>query len=232
MPQKIFIIEDDHDLLLSLETALRRAGYEVEVCRDFTEAERELLAYQPDLILLDLNLPRFNGFHWCTRIRQQTDIPIMMISGLVESKTQVLALELGADEYLEKPFRMELLIAKLRALLRRAYDYEASAEQKLLNSGDLQLDLSTLTLRGPYGEAELSRNEFKMMQSLMQAAGHYVTRDELAEQLWGHGEFISENTLNVNISRLRAKVRDLTGRNLLLAKKNLGYRLLQDEEDV
>ncbi|MDO5737707.1 MAG: response regulator transcription factor [Eubacteriales bacterium] len=220
--QRIFIVEDDFDLADGMAEFLIKEGYAVDYCRDFENVERAVDEFSPDLLLLDLNLPEFTGYHWCSQLRSKSQIPIMIISGNTEDIRQEIALELGADDYLEKPFSLSLLLAKVKALLRRSYVYELGDKKTLSHLG-LELNLAAATVAYEGRQEELSQNELRIMAMLLEAAGNYVSSEKLVESLWGQSDFVSENTLAVNISRIRKKILKLTTNISVVNRKGIGY---------
>ena len=176
----------------------------------------------PHLVLLDINLPVHDGYYWCRYIRSRAKTPILFLSSRQESFDMITAINMGGDDYIQKPFDLDLLIVKIQALLRRSYDYAASAELSLTCRGvTLYLDRSALA----YGdqELELTRNEFVMLKLMMQQAGKIVTRESLMQALWKDDQFVDDNTLTVNVNRLRRKLAAIGVDDFIVTRKNMGY---------
>ncbi|MDO5733858.1 MAG: response regulator transcription factor [Eubacteriales bacterium] len=221
MAQRIFIVEDDSDLAHAIASTLESWQFEAKICSDFENVLTELHTFNPQLILLDINLPLFNGYHWCTRIREESQLPIMIVSAKTDPLNQVMGLELGADDYLEKPFSAKVLVAKVKALLRRTYTYTENDASLDYAGLSLEPEAARVTYAGR--KANLSLNELRILAQLLAAKGSFVSRDKLIAELWGQSEFVSDNTLSVNLSRLRKKLSDLIGYDIIISKKGLGY---------
>lgn len=223
MATRIFIVEDDKDLAAALAAVLEDWDFEVGVCRDFRNVLDELVRFRPDLCLLDLRLPAFDGYFWCRKIRDTSQVPIMILSARKEAMNQVRALELGADDFIEKPFDTEVLLAKIRALLRRSYRYIDEADR--LQYNEAVLDTKGATVNHDGQSLDLSLNELKILTALFQEQGNYVSRDDLCDLLWGDSAFVDDNTLSVNLSRLRKKLSEIGLDDFIQSRKGLGYRL-------
>ncbi len=223
MATRIFIVEDDKDLAEALAAVLEGWDFEVGICRDFRNVLEELAAFRPDLCLLDLRLPAFDGYHWCRKIRDTSQVPIMILSARKEAMNQVRVLELGADDFIEKPFDTEVLLAKIRALLRRSYRYLDETDRLAFN--DVVLDTKEATVNYGDRSLDLSLNELKILTALFREQGNYVSRDDLSELLWGESAFVDDNTLSVNLSRLRKKLSGIGLEDFIESRKGLGYRL-------
>ena len=218
---KILIIEDDEIIVQIVKRHLESWGYEVFQIEDFTHVIQEFVQKDPQLVLLDLKLPFFNGFHWCEEIRKISQVPVMFLSSAADNMNMVMAMSRGADDFIAKPFDENVLTAKIQALLRRTYDFGSSVpviehRGAILNTGDGTLTFGT-------EQISLSKNEFKILQCLMENKGKIVSREKLMEKLWKTDVFVDENTLTVNINRLRKKL-DAAGLDSFITTKfGMGY---------
>ena len=188
---------------------------------DFENVLAAFADFDPQLVLMDISLPFFNGYHWCSEIRRVSKVPIIFVSSASDHMNIVMAVNMGGDDFIAKPFDLDVLTAKVQALLRRAYDFTAPA--KLLESSGAVLNMSDATVCFDGRKTELTKNEFKMLQLLFENKGHIVTRDEMMTRLWESDSFVDENTLTVNITRLRRKLEDTGLSGLILTKKGIGY---------
>lgn len=218
---KIFIVEDDVGIGTGLATAAARWGYETRMANDLSSVTEEFVEYSPHLVILDISLPFFNGYHWCSEIRKISKVPIIFISSAADNMNIVMAMNLGADDFIPKPFDTNVLIAKIQALLRRTYDFSESSQiishnGVFLNTGD-----QTVTFNG--NKTELTKNEFRILLSLMENKDKVVSRGKLMEKLWETDCFVDENTLTVNINRLRRKLEIAGINDLIRTKFGEGY---------
>lgn len=220
---KILIVEDDFTIAESVGTHLQKWGFETKCADDFMNILDTYNAFAPDLILMDVNLPYFNGFHWCSEIRRVSTTPIIFVSSVSDNMNIVMAMNMGGDEYIEKPFDINVLTAKIQALLRRTYSL--AQQQNILSYGELVLNLSStfLTCKGEI--LSLTKNEYMILRLLMEKHGVVVSRDELMERLWGNDEFIDDNTLTVNVTRVRKKLESAGCPDYIKTKKGIGYIL-------
>jgi DNA-binding response OmpR family regulator len=220
---RILVVEDDNALRDEIAAQLRRWTFEPVFPASFSTVTEDAASLAPDLILLDINLPVLDGHEWCRRIRAHSKVPIVMISARDSGAEVVMGLSSGADDYVTKPFEPEVLLAKVRALLRRTYDWVAAEGNKLVR-GELIFDVE----RGlvVYGEAhaELTRNEGLILATLLRAGGAVVTRDQLATALWREEVFVDDNTLNVNVARLRSTLASLGREDAIHTVKGQGYQ--------
>ncbi|WP_150265907.1 response regulator transcription factor [Paenibacillus tepidiphilus] len=223
---KIMIVEDDQGLVALLQEYLHKFGYETQAVRDFDEVRSEFEAFAPHLVLLDVNLPRFDGYYWCRQIRGISTCPILFISARDGKMEQVMALENGADDYITKPFDYEIAIAKIKSHLRRAYgSYAAGGQERSLHVDGLTLDVERLVLTRGGERVDLSHTEAKILDELMQKNGRVVTRDRLLEKIWDDQAFVDDNTLNVYVTRVRKKLAALGIQDGLQTVRGQGYRL-------
>src|SRR5690625_4288541 len=207
---RIMLVEDDGKIASILGSELERFGYEVVHAADFARVKEEFIAASPHLVLLDINLPRFDGYYWCRQIRAVSKVPIIFISARADDFDQVRALENGGDDYITKPFNLELVLAKVRSALRRAYgEYATGDDSDVLSVGDLVLNRATNRVSFQDTAVELSPREFSLLMTLARRAGEIVHRDELLEALWDDIDFVDDNTLTVNVARVRRRLREL-----------------------
>ncbi|HEM3504363.1 TPA: response regulator transcription factor [Streptococcus suis] len=226
--QKILLIEDDKTISQLVAKNLINWGYQVQEVKDFQMVLEQMEEFQPHLILLDIGLPFFNGYYWCQEIRKTSRVPIMFLSSHDQPMDIVMAINMGADDYVTKPFEMTVLLAKIQGLLRRTYDFVG--EQSLLWFEEVSLDLKTMQVS--YGQAveELTRNEFQILRVLFEHGKEVVSREELMRELWNSDIFVDDNTLSVNIARLRKKLAELGLPDVIATKKGVGYGLLWTHE--
>ena len=213
---KIMIVEDDLILARELQLLCVKWNFQAKYLEDFKHVDQVYCTYQPDLILLDINLPFYDGFYWCQKIRENSTVPILFISSREQNADKILALSAGGDDYIEKPFDLELLLVKIKAILRRTYEEY------------LDEDTSYDIVRGRFvyqnKVLELTKSEGKIMSTLLGQRGNWVTREQLMMTLWNTDEFVTDATLSVHISRLRNKLKELTnGKDIIKTKKGVGY---------
>ena len=220
MNNKIFIIEDEEKIRLELSTFLNRYGYETSYSTDFENIVDISLKEEPDIILLDINLPYYDGYYICREIRRKSNVPIIVVTSRNSEVDELMSMNLGADDFITKPYHTQILLARIAALLKRSYqtDHESQLEH---NGVILSLSDSTITANGQ--TAELTKNELKILHLLMQNKGTIQSRDELINALWQTDEFIDDNTLTVNINRLRKKLESIGVTNYLKTKRGMGY---------
>jgi DNA-binding response OmpR family regulator len=218
---KIYIIEDDEVIAAHVCRQLQGWGYDVSIASDFRHILDEFVRLSPQLVILDISLPFYNGFHWCTEIRRISKVPILFLSSASDGMNQVMAMNMGGDDFVCKPFEMPVLAAKVQALLRRTYDF--NTPQLIMKAGGVIFNPAEGTLRAGSEEISLTKNEMKMMQLLFENRGSVVTRDALMQRLWDSDEFVDENTLTVNMTRLRRKLSDIDVHDLIRTKKGMGY---------
>lgn len=218
---RLLIVEDDKGIAEAIKTQAEIWDFSVRIAENFRNVMTDFADFDPHIVLLDITLPFFNGFHWCTEIRKVSRVPIIFISSAADNMNMVMAMNMGADDFIAKPFDQSVLTAKLRALMRRSYDFAASApvlEHKgaLLNTGD-----NTLT----YGDEKISfsKNEYRILLVLMENRGKVVSREKLIESLWETDSFIDENTLSVNVNRLRKRLESIGLNGFITTKFGVGY---------
>ena len=218
---RIFIVEDDAVIAEAVKRHISAWGCSAHCAVNFENVLSEFVDYDPQLVLMDISLPFFNGYHWCAEIRLVSKVPIIFISSASNNMNIVMAVNMGGDDFIAKPFDLDVLTAKVQALLRRAYDF--TAPTKLLESGGAVLNVSDATLTFEGQKTELTKNEFKILQLLFENKGRIVTRDEIMTRLWESDSFVDENTLTVNITRLRRKLEAAKLLDFISTKKGVGY---------
>lgn len=221
--QKIMIVEDDEVIASAIQKHLETWNYEVYVIDEFEHVLEKYVQIQPELILLDISLPFYNGYHWCEQIRKISSVPIIFISSASENMNIVMAISMGADDFITKPFDFSVLTAKIQALLRRTYSFSKSMQ--VLTYKELVLNILDATISCQEQTIDLTKNELKILQILFEKSETFVSRDDLMMALWQSNEFIDDNTLSVNMNRLRKKLDDFHIEHLIQTKKGLGYKL-------
>ena len=218
---KILIIEDDEIIAKSIEKEISNWGFTAKRITDFQDIIPQFVEFNPQLILLDITLPFFNGYHWCTEIRKLSNVPIVFISSASDNMNIVMAMNMGGDDFIAKPFDLHVLIAKIQAILRRTYDF--STNPNLLEHNGAILNVNDNSISYKDEKVELTKNEYKILQTLLENKGKTVSRDNLMIKLWETDNYVEENTLNVNITRLRRKLESIGLENFIKTKKGLGY---------
>jgi Response regulators consisting of a CheY-like receiver domain and a winged-helix DNA-binding domain len=220
---KILIVEDDAAIEGAIITQLHSWGYACQGIADFQNVLKAFAAFTPDLVLMDISLPFFNGYHWCREIRRLSKVPILFLSSASDSMNQVMAIEMGADDFISKPFDMSLLIAKTQALLRRAYEFQGASH--LISHGNGVLNLSQGLFTYEEKSVSLTKNELRILQTLMEAGGAVVSRDQIMQKLWETDCFVDDNTLTVNVTRLRKTLESIGLNDYVQTQKGIGYRV-------
>ncbi len=218
---RIFIVEDDLVIAESIRRHIESWGCQTRCVSDFGNVLGEFADFDPQLVLLDISLPFFNGYHWCGAIRRVSQVPIIFLSSASDNMNIVMAMNLGGDDFIKKPFDLSVLTAKVQAMLRRTYDF--AAPSPLLECGGAILHTADGTIRYGGEKLELTRNEFRILRTLMENKGRIVSRDLLMTRLWETDSFVDENTLTVNINRLRKKLDEIGLSCFIQTKKGLGY---------
>lgn len=220
---KILVVEDDAVISEQIGKYLEKWGYEVETVKDFADVMGQFGAYEPQLVLLDIGLPFYNGYYWCSEIRKVSQVPIIFISSASDNMNVVMAVNMGGDDFVVKPFDLEILQAKIQALLRRAYAFTAPGT--VLEYQGVLLNMTDMSLSCCKNSVDLTKNEFRILQTLFEAAGGVVSRDMLMKRLWDDECFVDDNTLTVNINRLRKRLAEVGLAELIRTKKGVGYLL-------
>lgn len=230
---RIFIVEDDPKIASLLADTLRKYQYDVETVRNFETISEQCVAFAPHMILLDINLPLYDGYYWCRKLRSYTKCPIIFISARSGEMDQIFALENGGDDFITKPFNYEIVLAKIRSHLRRTYgEYSARQEERTVVQGQLTLYLERMDLQFKELIVPLQKKECIILGLLMGQAPKVVSRDQLLEELWDDQAFVDENTLNVNMTRVRKKLADYGILSSIETVRGAGYRFLLSTEEM
>ena len=227
MPQKIFIVEDDDVIAKTIGNYLNRWAFTVELVQKFDQVDAEIRAAAPDLVIMDISLPYFNGFHWLSELRKHSKVPVIFLTSSGDDMNLVMAMNPGADDFLAKPIELPVLLAKIQGMLRRTYQYQQTDTN--LNHGEFTLVPTDNQLRSPTQVIDLTPKETKLLSLLFGADGEVVTREAMIEKLWEGDEFIDRNALAVNMNRLRKKVAPVGLNQLIETVKGKGYRLANKE---
>ena len=218
---KILIVEDDTTIGEKMKSHLERWAYQVRLVEDFQDVLGEVTSYSPDLILMDITLPYYNGFYWCAEIRKLFKIPIVFISSADDNMNIVMAMDMGGDDFIAKPFDLAVLTAKIGAIIRRSYSY--AGQVNVIEHDGVILNLLDAAVSYQGQKAEFSKNEFQIFALLMENAGSIVSRDTIMMQLWDSDNFIDDNTLTVNVTRIRKKLKEIGLEDFVKTKKGIGY---------
>ncbi|WP_334073776.1 MULTISPECIES: response regulator transcription factor [Paenibacillus] len=223
----ILIVEDDPKITAMLSSQIEKYGYRAEQVSDFSRVLERFTESGADLVMLDVNLPNFDGFYWCRQIRAVSTCPILFISARDSGMDQIMALENGADDYITKPFSYEVVMAKIRSHLRRAYGtYAAKQEERTVGGAGLLLYPERFTVMRGERSTVLTQKEAVLLEALMQRVGRVVTREKLLDLMWQDHHFIDDNTLNVYVTRIRKKLKELGMEDAVETVRGAGYRLL------
>ncbi|OKP77581.1 DNA-binding response regulator [Paenibacillus helianthi] len=220
---KIMIVEDDSKIRTLITDILRKYSYEVVEVADFLQVEQIFEQELPHLVLLDLNLPYYDGFYYCRVFRRKTTVPIIVISARDEESSQVLSMELGADDFIVKPLNIQVLLAKIMAILRRNYGEYAAKPEPEKEPLPIHLDDRNFSISCNGMVEELSKNEYKLLKKLMDKQDTIVSREELLEELWDDVHFVVDNTLTVNVTRVKSKLANLGFQDVIKVKRGVGY---------
>lgn len=218
---RIFIVEDDAAIAEAMRRRIEAWGLSARVAEDFRAVDLEFERNDPHLVLLDIALPFFDGYHWCREIRRASKVPIVFVSSALDNMNIIMAMNMGGDDYIVKPFDLDVMMAKIQALLRRAYDFSDSACAITHRGATLALSDASLAYAGE--KIALTKNEYRILLALMEAKGKIVSRERLMERLWDTDSFIDENTLTVNVARLRKKLDAAGLEGFIATKKGMGY---------
>lgn len=220
---KILIVEDDRTILDQISKYLARWGYETACAEDFENILSQFIAFDPQLVLLDIGLPFYNGYYWCGEIRKVSQVPVVFVSSASDNMNIVMAMNMGGDDFIVKPFDLEVLLAKVQAILRRTYSFQN--QSTIMEHRKVILNLADMSLLYQGDKLELSKNEFRILQLLYENVGRTVSRDSIMKRLWDNECFVDDNTLTVNMNRLRRKLEEAGIRDFILTKKGVGYQL-------
>ncbi|AVP36018.1 response regulator transcription factor [Staphylococcus felis] len=224
MSYKIFMIEDDAQLAQLVASYLAKYDYDVMICEDFKEIDVAIKESQPDLILMDINIPFYDGFYWCQEIRKTTFIPIMFMSARSEESDQVRAMMSGGDDYITKPFSYDLLLAKVNSQIRRNYGDYAN-NHSIIKCGDCSFNQLRFTLKCGQNQVDLSKNESLLIHTLFDSFPNSVSREKILSKIWDNDLFVEENTLNVTVSRVRKKLKDIGSKLQVVTIRSIGYKI-------
>lgn len=220
---RILIVEDDNIISGKIKKHLEKWGYQVESVIDFANVLQHFNRFDPQLVLMDVGLPFYNGYYWCGEIRKLSQVPIIFISSASDNMNVVMAVNMGGDDFIVKPFDLEILAAKVQAILRRTYSFQN--QSSVLEYKNVILNLGDMALFYEGGKLELTKNEFRIMQILFENVGNVVTRENIMKRLWDNECFVDDNTLTVNINRLRKRLEETGLKDFILTKKGVGYQL-------
>ena len=223
---KILLVEDDEVIRQQVKKILEQWEYEVVLVEDFMEVLSLFVKEEPHLVLMDIGLPLFNGYHWCQEIRKVSKVPIMFLSSRDQAMDIVMAINMGGDDFVTKPFDQNVLLAKIQGLLRRSYEF--GKDQSLLEYMGVILNLKAMDLVYQGEVVSLTKNEFQILQVLFERSGNIVSREDLMKELWNSDFFIDDNTLSVNVARLRKKLEAVGLKDFIENKKGVGYGLRHD----
>ncbi|MDO5411824.1 MAG: response regulator transcription factor [Lachnospiraceae bacterium] len=218
---RILIVEDDDSIASLVEKQLMLWGLAVRCVQDFRNVLQIFAEYEPHLVLLDISLPFYNGYHWCMEIRKVSKVPILFLSSASDNMNIVMAMNMGGDDFIAKPFDLNVLIAKIQAILRRTYDF--GGQVTILEHRGAMLNTANASLTWNGEKIDLTKNEYRILQALMENKGNVVSRDYLMQRLWENDSFVDENALSVNVARLRKKLEAAGMKDFISTKKGMGY---------
>ncbi len=218
---KILIVEDDFGIANAIKLQAETWNFNVKIVENFNDVLTEFSEFQPHIVLMDISLPFYDGYYWCKKIRDISNVPIIFISSATDKMNIIMTINMGADDFISKPFDINVLIAKIQALLRRTYDF--TSKNSILEHKGAFLNTENNTLTFNEEKLELTKNDYKILLCLMTNKGKVVSRDDLMEQLWETDVFIDENTLTVNVNRLRKKLGSIGLNNFISTKHGIGY---------
>lgn len=227
---RILIIEDDHTIAEAVRRHLEKWGSEVECVTDFAGVLEHFVRFSPQLVLVDIGLPFYNGYYWCGEIRKLSQVPVIFLSSASDNMNIVMAMNMGGDDFITKPFDLEVLSAKVQAVLRRAYAFQGQAPA-VMECGGAVLNLSDMSLVYGGRRLELSKNEFRILQLLYEHAGQTVSRESIMKRLWDNECFVDDNTLTVNVNRLRRALKEVGLEEFIRTRKGVGYQLDMRRKD-
>ncbi|HEX7714294.1 MAG TPA: response regulator transcription factor [Bacillota bacterium] len=222
---RIYLVEDDRMLAEEIQKLLMKWGYDVHIAKMFDAIPDEFTTIQPHVVLMDVNIPSFDGFHWCKKIREISSVPIIYISSRDGSMDMIMGMNNGGDEYVTKPFDNAVLVAKLQAIIRRTYEY-CSTDPRVLRCRGLTVNLEEATAAYENRKYELTKNELKILKLLMENEGKIVTRQAFMRDLWDDEIYVNENTLTANVNRVRLRLEDLGLKGFITTKKGMGYMII------
>lgn len=219
---RIMIIEDDEKIREIVADTLKKWQYDVVEVTQFDQVLREFKETEPHLVLLDINLPAYDGYYWCQQIRSISKVPIIFLSSRQQNMDIIMAINMGGDDFIQKPFDLDILVAKISAFLRRKYTYQEDENIRFIHQG-LKLNVTNSTIEYNGKTTELSRNEFILLHFMMGNIEKIVSREDLMQALWNDDQFVDDNTLTVNVNRLRRKIAGLGLEDFIVTRKGMGY---------
>lgn len=220
---RILIVEDDKIISEQVKKHLERWGYQAECVEDFENVLSQFAKFDPQLVLLDIGLPFYNGYYWCGEIRKISQVPVVFVSSASDNMNIVMAMNMGGDDFIVKPYDLDVLSAKVQAILRRTYSFQN--QSAVMEHAGVILNLADMSLLYGGKKIDLSKNEFRILQLLYEHAGKTVSREEMMKRLWDNEYFVDDNTLTVNMNRLRKKLEESGIKSFILTKKGVGYQL-------
>jgi len=218
---KVYIVEDDKGISNSIKELLNTWGYVAQIVRDYRNVALECFEYEPHIVLMDIGLPFYDGYYWCSEIRKKSKVPIIFISSATDNMNIVMAMNMGADDFIPKPFDFNVLMAKINSLLRRTYDF--GLVTPVLEHDGAILNIGEYTLSYKDSKIDLTKNEYRILLTLMENKGKVVSREKLMDVLWQTDSFVDENTLTVNVGRLRKKLISYGLNEYITTKVGVGY---------
>ncbi|KQL57339.1 MULTISPECIES: response regulator transcription factor [Bacillaceae] len=225
---KILLIEDDRALFEEIKQQLQQWNFHVYGIENWEEVMETFIHIKPELILIDIQLPKYDGFYWCRMIRAQSTVPILFLSSREHPTDHVMSMQLGADDYIQKPFHLDVLVAKVQATLRRVYNYNHEEQRTTLTWQGAIINVENNTVTSNDGKVELTKNEMFILKNLLSKRNHIVSRDELIKELWDDKRFISDNTLTVNVNRLRKQLEVIGLGTFIETKVGQGYMAVDE----
>lgn len=220
---KILIVEDDKTIANAVKKHVETWGYQAYATQNFQNVMEDFAREHPQLVILDITLPFYNGYHWCSEIRKVSKVPILFLSSAADNMNIIMAMQMGGDDFVAKPFDLTVLTAKIQALLRRSYDFVG--QTRIMEHCGVILNLADATLLYEGETLELSKNEYRIILTLLERTGSVVSRETLMEKLWATDSFVDENTLTVNVARLRKRLAGIGLSDFIETRKGLGYMI-------
>ena len=220
---KILIVEDDKTIANAVKKHVETWGYQAYATQNFQNVMEDFAREHPQLVILDITLPFYNGYHWCSEIRKVSKVPILFLSSAADNMNIIMAMQMGGDDFVAKPFDLTVLTAKIQALLRRSYDF--AGQTRIMEHCGVILNLADATLLYEGETLELSKNEYRSILTLLERTGSVVSRETLMEKLWATDSFVDENTLTVNVARLRKRLAGIGLSDFIETRKGLGYMI-------
>ena len=224
MRRKIFVVEDEEKIVKELKVLFEKYGYDVSYSFNFENIVEDILSEKPDIVLLDINLPYYDGYFICRELRKVTNIPIVVVTSRDSEMDELMSINLGADDFITKPYNTQILLARVGAIIKRAYGNSLDSELFVLRGLTYNMSTSEVIFKG--SKVELTKNESKILYTLFKNKGKIVSRDKIIKELWKAEEFIDDNTLTVNVNRLRRKIEEIGAINYLQTKRGQGYILI------